>query len=296
MFEGIYTPIVTPFKENEEIDFESLKHNLDRWGKSPLAGILALGSNGEFPHLSLEERIEVVRFVRENFDPGKKVMAGITCDTTAGTVELSKRVAELGADAALVLPPYYYKGMMTEEVLLHHFTEVANRSPIPVMLYNMPANTGINLPASLVTELSKHANIVGIKDSSGNIVQIAQCVYGSAQDFRVFAGSASFMLPAFAVGARGATVALGNIMPAECCQVLELFNSGQLEEARKQQLRLLEINHTVTRGWGIPALKAAMDILGYRGGELRRPLQPLSKQQKSELQEILKRATTWAAN
>ena len=291
MFEGIYTPIITPFKANEEIDFEKLKHNLDRWGETPLSGVLVLGSNGEFPHLSPAEKIELVRFVRENFNPGKRVLAGTTCDTTTGTIELSEQVSKLGADAVLVLPPYYYKGLMTEEVLLQHFTEVADRSPLPVMLYNMPANTGINLPPSLVTELSKHQNIVGIKDSSGNIVQIAQVIQGAASDFSVFAGSASFMLPAFAIGARGATVALANIMPEECCRVFELFAKGKMDEAKDQQLRLLEINHTVTRGWGIPALKAAMDMLGYRGGELRRPLRPLPEEQKTTLSEILKRAT-----
>ena len=289
MFEAIYTPIITPFKQNEEIDFESLKHNLDRWGQTPLAGVLVLGSNGEFPHLNPAEKKDLVRFVRENFNPEKRVLAGTTCDTTAATIELSEQVADLGVDAVLVLPPYYYKGLMTEEVLLQHFTEVADRSPLPVMLYNMPANTGINLAQSLVTELSRHQNIVGIKDSSGNIVQMAQVVQGAAPDFRVFAGSASFMLPAFAIGARGATVALANIMPEECCRVFELFHKGKMDEARDQQLRLLEINHTVTRGWGIPALKAAMDMLGYRGGEVRRPLKALPEQQKSALREILKR-------
>jgi 4-hydroxy-2-oxoglutarate aldolase len=290
MFEGIYAPIITPFKKNEEIDFEKLEHNLDRWGKSSLAGILVLGSNGEFPHLSPAEKMELVRYSRANLDRSKKVLAGTTCDTTKDTVELSEKVSDLGADAVLVLPPYYYKGLMTEEVLLSHFTEVADRSPLPVMIYNMPANTGINLSASLVCKLSEHENVVGIKDSSGNIVQIAEIVRSAICGFLVFAGSASFMLPAFAVGARGATVALANIMPEECCRVLELFNRGRMEEARELQLRLLEINHTVTRGWGIPALKAAMDILGYHGGEPRRPLRPLSEEKRAILREILLKA------
>ncbi len=289
MIEGVFAPIITPFKENEEIDFDRMKHNLDLWSKSGLTGVVVLGSNGEFAYLSAAEKLEIVRFVKDQLDSSKKIVVGTGCETTKDTIELTQKVSETGIDAVLVLPPYYYKSLMKEDVLAGHFEAVADESPVPVMLYNMPANTGINLPSSLASELSRHKNIVGIKDSSGNIVQIAETVKNSVPEFSVFAGSAGFMLPALAVGARGATVALGNIMPDECSRLFSLFREGKMEEARELQYRLLEINFAITAGMGIPALKAAMDMLGFQGGFPRRPLRVLVEEKRKILEGVLKR-------
>ncbi len=289
MIEGVFAPIITPFKENEEIDFNRMKHNLDLWSKSGLTGVVVLGSNGEFAYLSAGEKLEIVRFVKDQLDSSKKIVVGTGCETTKDTIELTEKVSETGIDAVLVLPPHYYKGLMKEDVLAGHFEAVADESPVPVMLYNMPANTGINLPSSLTSELSRHENIVGIKDSSGNIVQIAETVKNSVPEFSVFAGSAGLMLPALAVGARGATVALGNIMPDECSRLFSLFREGKMEEARELQHRLLEINFMITAGMGIPALKAAMDMLGFQGGFPRRPLRVLLEEERKILEGVLKR-------
>ncbi|SET49975.1 4-hydroxy-2-oxoglutarate aldolase [Natronincola peptidivorans] len=287
MFKGIYTPIITPFKENEEIDFEKLRYNLEKWGKTQLDGIVVLGSNGEFIYLAHEEKLKVIEFVMKHWNKDKKVIVGTTYDSTKETIAFSKQAAEFGADAVLVLPPHYYKGGMKEDVLYQHFIEVADACPIPVMLYNMPGNTGINMSSALVAKLSKHTNIVGIKDTAGNILQLSEIIRDTDEDFSVFAGNAGYLLPALSVGAKGATVALGNILPEDCCNLVSLFNEGKLQEAKRLQLKMLQLNLTVTGGLGVPALKEAMDLLGYQGGMPRRPLRVLSEDNKKIVKDLL---------
>lgn len=289
MFKGIFTPIVTPFNELEEVDYSKMAHNLDRWGQTDLDGIVVLGTNGEFVYLGMEEKVELIKFVVKNFNPDKKVIAGTGCESTRDTIALCLEAAEAGAHAVLVLPPHYYKGSMNEEVLYSHYMEVADNSPVPVMLYNMPKNTGINLSVSLVAKLSQHPNIVGIKDTAGNIVQLAELVRDTAEGFSVFAGNAGYLLPALSIGAVGATVATANILPEMCCQVVKLFSEGKMEEAKAVQQRLLEPNSLVTFKYGIPALKAAMDMLGYQGGMPRRPLKTLAVREKELVKAALVR-------
>ena len=288
MFHGIYTPIVTTFNEKEEIDYEMMKHNLDKWGDTDLDGIVVLGSNGEFVYLTFEEKLELVEFVINNFNKDKKIIVGTYCESTIETIKLSKEVAKLGADAILVLPSNYYTGAMKEHILYKYFTDIADESPIPMMLYNMPGNTGINLSSTLISKLSKHPNIVGIKDTSGNIVQLAEIIRDTDEDFSVFAGNAGYLLPALALGARGATLALANILPDECCKLVSLFKEGNLEEARELQKTLLEPNNTVTTKYGVPGLKYALDLLGYKGGYPRRPLTQISEDDKKVIEKALK--------
>jgi len=289
VFHGIFTPIVTPFKQNEEIDYGKMKHNLELWGKTDLTGIVVLGSNGEFPYLSWEEKLELVECVRENFNSQKQIIVGTTCESTRETIKMSRQVADLGADAVLILPPCYFKGQMTDNVLFEHFTSVAEQSPVPLMLYNMPANTGINLTPSLIARLAKHPNIVGIKDTSGNIVQIAEIVRDTDEDFTVFAGNAGYLMPALSVGARGATLALANILPEECCRLVSLFRQGDIAEAQALQLKMIELNSAVTGRFGISGLKKAMDLLGYQGGVCRKPLLPISEQNAGIVEEMLRK-------
>lgn len=288
MFHGIYAPIATPF-ENDRISWTKLAQNIERWAKSGLAGLVVLGSNGEFPLLSRVEKEELIAFVREHTPKEMAVIAGTGCESTRETVDLSRRAGELGADAVLVVTPNYYKSCYTPAALKEYFLAVADASPVPVMLYNMPGNTGINMSSDLMAELAQHPNIVGEKDSSGNIVQIAETVAKAPKDFAVFAGSASFLLPALAVGAVGATVALANLLPEECVAIYEDFKAGRMEEARQRQLRILEINKAVTSRWGPAGLKAAMDMVGYFGGPPRRPILPLTQAQQEELRGILAR-------
>ncbi|HHV65633.1 MAG TPA: 4-hydroxy-tetrahydrodipicolinate synthase [Peptococcaceae bacterium] len=286
---GIYAPIATPF-QNDEIAYAKLEQNMNFWLSSKLAGIVVMGSNGEFVVLSPEEKRQLITAVCEMVNGQKPVIVGTGSESTKETVELNEYSAKAGAAAALVLSPNYYKRAMNDTLLRNFYIEVADKSPIPIILYNMPANSGINLSAKLISELAAHPNIIGVKDSSGNIVQIAEIIKNTRNlDFAVFAGSASFLYPSLALGAKGGTLALANIMPNECAEIQELVEAGKHTEAKELQLKLLDINNAVTARWGVSGLKAALDLIGLYGGEARKPLLPLSEQDKKELAEILEK-------
>ena len=286
--EGIYAPIPTPFIDGE-IAYKELKDNLSRWEKTELGGLVVLGSNGEFVLLDEDEKVELAAFVKENYPAEKPVVAGTGCESTQATIRLTNKCAEVGIDAALVLTPSYYKGSMTDDALKAFFIDVADASRLPVILYNMPKNTGVNMSSGLVAELSKHPNIIGIKDSSGNIVQIASIISGSSPGFSVFAGSGSFLYASLCLGATGGTLAVANVLPGKCFQIIDFFNKGKYEEAKNIQLEILEANAAVTSRWGIAGLKAAMDLVGYYGGEVRKPLIDLSDQNREEMKKILQK-------
>lgn len=285
MFEGVYPPIPTPF-EAGEISLARLEANLERWLATDLTGFVVAGSNGESAFLTFDERVALIGAVRGKA-PDRRVIAGTGLETTAQTIELTRACADAGADAALVLPPHFFTGSMTPDVLRRHFEAVADASPVPTLLYNMPKNTGINLGADLVAVLSHHPNIVGIKDSGGDIVQISEIVSRTEPDFHVFAGSGSFFLPALAVGAKGGMMAVANVLPEACCTLYALARAGRYDAARPIQQALLTANAAVTSRYGVPGLKAAMDTLGYFGGDPRLPLLPLSEGEKQAVADIL---------
>ncbi len=286
---GVYAPIPTPFIE-DEIAYDKLAENMKFWLDSKLTGIVVLGSNGEFVVLSREEKMKLISAVCELAKGKKPVIAGTGCESTKETIELTKFAAQAGAAAALILSPNYYKRAMTDDLNKSFYLEVAEASPIPIILYNMPGNSGINLSSKLVAELSKHPNIIGLKDSGGNIVQIAEIINTSSSDFAVFAGSASFLYPSLALGATGGTLALANVLPNECAEIEELVEAGKHAEARDLQLRLLDINNAVTARWGIGGLKAALELQGLFGGEPRKPLLSLGENERTMLAEILAKA------
>lgn len=287
MLKGIYAPIPTPFGADGEIDWNSFNKNLQWWGKSSLQGLAVAGTNGEAVLLDTAEKAKAFAFVRENLPAKMKVIAGTGCESARATIRLSRSAAESGCDAVLVINPSFFKGSLDEETLYNYFTHVAENSPLPVILYNMPRNTALNMSSSLVTRLSVHPNIVGIKDSSGNIVQIGDIINKSAEGFAVFAGSANFLLPSLVLGATGGTLALANIMPEECVQIQELYETGSLDDSKKLQMKLMEINRAVTALWGVSGLKAAMDLLGLYGGPPRLPLLPLDDKKRESLQKIM---------
>ncbi len=286
---GIYAPIATPFLD-DEIAYDQLAKNMEFWLNSKLTGIVVLGSNGEFVAQNFNEKKELISAVCELAQGKKPIIAGTGCESTRDTIQLNNYAAEVGVSAALVLSPNYYKRAMTEDLIKSFYREVADASSIPIVLYNMPGNSGINLSAKVVIELSAHPNIIGLKDSGGNITQIGEIIASVADDFAVFAGSASFLYPSLVLGATGGTMALATILPDECANLLELTEMGKHREARSLQLKLLEINQAVTSRWGIAGLKAAMDILGLYGGPPRKPLLPLNSADKELLKEIINRA------
>jgi len=285
-FKGVAPPVVTPFR-NGELALDWLCENLRFYGSTGLSGVVVLGSNGEAVHLDLEEKLRVVEKARESLPDGMWMMVGAGESTTRATRELVKKVASLGADAVLIAPPSYYRESMKPQVLKDHFWAVAEDSPIPVFLYNVPQFTGLNMEPQLVAEISEHENVKGIKDSSGNIFQLTEIIRLSAQGFKVFVGSALVFLPALAVGACGGILAAANVLPRAFVRLQSLFHQGAMEEARRLQLSLMEISRAVTSGYGIGGLKAAMDMIGYRGGEPRLPLRRPDEKAMVHLKELL---------
>ncbi|MHB8771672.1 MAG: dihydrodipicolinate synthase family protein [Syntrophales bacterium] len=283
---GVYAPIATPFVGGK-IAYDKLEANLKFWLGSDLSGIVVMGSNGEFVLLSPAEKEELTRFVCGQAKGKKPVIVGTGAESTMETIRLSKMAADAGADAVLIVTPNYYKGDMTEPVLARFYRDVADASALPVILYNMPRNAGLNISAKLACELSKHPNIIGIKDSGGNIVQIADMIRNAAEGFSVFAGSASFLYASLALGATGGTLALANVFPNECARLQSLFEAGKLKEARDLQMQLIDSNNAVTGRWGIPGLKAAMEMIGLYGGAPRPPLLPLGEADREALRKVL---------
>ncbi|MCX6094934.1 MAG: dihydrodipicolinate synthase family protein [Candidatus Bipolaricaulota bacterium] len=287
---GILPPIPTPFDERDTFARERLHDNIHAWNRHALAGYVVLGSNGEGVLLSPRERLDVLRAAREDIPADRWMIAGTGCPSTRETIELTRDAAKIGADAALVLPPSYYRGRMTREALVRHYASVADAAGIPILIYNMPACTGIDLDAETIVALAAHPSVIGIKDSGGDVTKLGAIRAALGPEFRVFAGSAGFLLPALAVGAAGGVVALANIAPAECLAIYEAFVSGHIDAAREVQLRMIPVNAAVTSRWGVAGLKAAMDLLGRYGGPVRGPLLALTQCEIAELSAILERA------
>lgn len=284
---GLLAATPTPFDGAGALAVDPLRANLARWLLQPLDGFVLLGSNGEALLLSPEERLEVVRQARACVPPGRLLIAGSGVESTAATVDLSRRMAQAGADAVIVVTPHYYRGRMTAAALQAYFQAVADASPVPVILYSVPANTGVDLPVETVARLASHDNIVGIKDSGGDIVKIARLVQETPDDFCVLAGSAGFFLAALSVGAVGGVMALANLAAEHLARLRSDCLAGRMEPARRTQAQLIPANAAVTSGFGVAGLKAALDLQGFYGGPVRPPLLPLSSDERAALQRTL---------
>ena len=288
--EGCFPPIPTPFDRHGRVDHDHLASNLAQWQKTPLRGFAVLGSNGESVLLKAEEKVEVWRTAGKVIASDRLFIAGTGCESTAETLELTEKAASAGAHAAMIVTPHYYRPRMDHVALCTHYTTLADRSPIPIILYNVPGFTGVDMEAQTIIELAGHPNIIGLKESSGNVVKMGQVVNHAADHFQVLAGSGSFLLPALSIGAVGGVMALAAVAPHALHEIVEAFVGGAMDKAREIQLRLISANAAVTTRFGIPGLKVALDLMGMYGGPVRPPLRPLDKAQREELERILKKA------
>jgi len=272
---GVMPPLATPFKD-EEPDLAALQANVSRLNQTALTGYLVLGTNGEAVYLTEAEKGRVIEAVRQCTPPDKTLMVGTGCESTTATVGLTRLAAELGGDCALVLPPHYYKSLMTSERLTDHYRKLADASPIPILIYNMPASTGLNLSPELVAALSGHPNIAGVKDSSGDLLQLSEIIRLKEKDFTVFVGASPMLYPALCLGAAGGILAVANVAPVVCCRIQAAFDEGDMNTALRLHRLLTPLATMVTSGWGVPALKLAMNLAGYQGGRVRSPLTDLT--------------------
>lgn len=287
--QGIFPPIPTPFV-NGKVATNKLKSNIKKWSKTGIKGFVVLGSNGEYVYLTEKEKRKVVETVVQSSPDDLLVIAGSGCESTQETMRLTRDCASLGVHAALVITPHYYGGKMSADALIKHYSVVADNSPIPIILYNVPKFTHINLTIDTVSILSEHPNIIGIKESSGNVNLLGEFLNNADKDFDVLVGTAGVLFGALTIGCVGGILALANIAPSDCVKIFELVKRDKFEKAKKIQLRMIPVNKAVTATYGISGLKTALDMLGYFGGNPRAPLLPSSKREKSEIRKILKRA------
>ncbi len=273
--QGIFPPIATPFA-NDEVDYQGLRSNIERWMKTRLSGLLVLGSNGEAPLLEDDEARRVVEAAREVVPRAKTMIVGASGQSTHTAIAAIRRAAQAGADAVLVQTPSYFKSHMSADVLIRHYTAVADASPVPVLPYNVPVFTGVVLPAAAVAKLSEHPNIVGVKDSSGDLAQIADLVALTPPTFNVLVGSAPTLYASLCVGVSGGIVAAACVVPDLCVRLFDLTRQGRHAEALALQRQLTPLARSVTGVYGVAGLKAAMELAGYTGGAPRAPLPPVS--------------------
>jgi 4-hydroxy-2-oxoglutarate aldolase len=283
---GIYPPIVTPFT-GDHVDTAAIRHNVARWMTTGLRGLLVLGSNGESAFVDEDEAEVVVATAREGVPRDRVLLVGTGRQSTRATVAATRRAANAGADAVLVLTPFYFKSQMTHDALVAHYRAVADVSPVPVLLYNFTAVTAINMAPDTVAELAEHPNIIGIKDSNGDVGQVSTINALVPGAFTILVGSAGVLYPAMMVGARGGIVAVANVVPEVLVRLYDHVVAGRHDEARLLQQRLAPLALAVTSAYGVGGLKMAMDIAGYRGGDVRSPLRAAPPQARERLTRLV---------
>jgi len=290
-FTGVIPPMITPFTEEGAVDYAAFCANLEHWNKDALCGYLVNGSNSETAYLSETEKLELLRLTVQHAAPGRAIIAGTGIESLAETIRFTNACAALGAQYAMVLTPCYYGSSMNSAALTDYFTRLAGQSDIPILLYNVPKFTHVNIKADAVKALAAHPNIVGMKDSAGDVPQLAAFISAAAgEDFEIFVGTASAWFPALTLEITAGIHAAANCAPNACAAVQQAFQAGDTARARAIYQALLPLNAAVTGTYGIAGLKYAAGLLGYTGGAVRCPLQPLSETQKLELARIVETA------
>jgi 4-hydroxy-2-oxoglutarate aldolase len=280
--------VTTPFNDAGDVDFEGLTRNIKLYNETGLAGYVALGSNGEAAHLTAGERARVVEAIKRAADPGMTVVAGINELSTRAAVEAARRASDSGADAALVITPYFYKSSMTGQALARHFEKVADHSPIPILIYNVPQDTGVIIASETIASLAAHPNIIGVKDSAGNFGAIAETIRLAPASFAVLTGNGSILYPSLMMGARGAVLAVACAAPRACSDLYAAVEAGDHAKARELQNRISPLSHIVTAGLGVAGLKAAMEMIGYTGGAPRAPLASVSESEREKIKAVMR--------
>lgn len=283
---GLYASIVTPFK-HDVVDDAAIRRNVERYVQTRLTGLVVLGSNGEAVMIDDAEAERVIAAARSAMPSTRPLIAGTGAESTRATIAACARAARAGADAVLVRTPSFFKPLMTSEVHVRHYVAVAEASPVPVLLYNVSAYTGVTLPADAVGLLAEHPNIVGMKESGSDAAVLADYIARSGPEFFVLAGSGVACFPALVAGAAGAVLALAGVVPDLCADLVEHVAAGRIGDARTLQRRLSPLARAIGGQHGVPALKAALDLLGFDGGPPRLPLGPAPRPVVEQLRRTL---------
>jgi 4-hydroxy-2-oxoglutarate aldolase len=284
--QGIFPPIATPFNHEGELWEIKVRHNVEKWNQTGLAGYVVCGSTGESVYLTAEEKYLMWKWVAEYAAPEKILIAGTGMESVRETVALTNRAVELGYKVAMVRTPHYYKSLLNRpESQALYFRAVADQTKIPVMIYNWPQVTGIDIAPETVAELSHHPNIIAVKESSGNLEKVIQMVRQVKPGFQVLTGSAPTLASSLAVGAVGAVLAFANAAPYTTISIWEAHRTREAAAALDWQNRILRAAQLVTTRYGVPGLKYAMDLNGYYGGPPRLPLLPPTPEARKEIEQ-----------
>jgi 4-hydroxy-2-oxoglutarate aldolase len=292
---GIFTAITTPFGADGSLAADRLRENISRYNRLPLAGYVAVGSTGESVLLTRSEVEQVFSAVREAAAPGRVLVAGVGSESTPETISRSKAAADCGFDYALVKTPSFFKSALTPDALVEHYRRVADASKLPVVLYAIPQFTGVALEADLVARLAEHPNIVGLKESSGNVQRVGEIIAAVPEKFQVVVGSADTLYASLLLGAAGGILALADCLPELCIELYQAVAAGETASARELNRRILPASKKLVRQLGIAGVKCAMDYRGYYGGPVRGPLLPLNAAQKREVEAVVNSLVAIAA-
>ena len=284
---GVIPPMVSPFKANGDLDTAAFVSNIEKWNKAKLTGYLVIGSNSETAYLSEEEKLELVKLTVEHAEKDRLIIAGSGLESARESIKLTNKCAKLGAHCALILTPYYYASAMDSKAMIRFFTEVADNSSIPILIYNVTKFTHVNIAADAVAELSRHKNIVGMKDSNGDVPQLATFLRVADESFQVMTGTYGAWYPALAMGITGIISAMANCCPDEIAETQELYEAGKQKESFDLYQRMFPVNAAVTGTFGVAGLKYACNYLGYSGGHVRNPLTDCNETQQEQLRFII---------
>jgi 4-hydroxy-2-oxoglutarate aldolase len=283
--QGILPPIATPFDHRGELYKAKVQHNIEKWNRTGLAGYVVCGSTGESVYLTTEEKMDLWRWVAEYAASGKVLLCGTGVESVRETVALTNAAADMGYKAAMVRTPHYYKNLVNRtDAQVLYFRAVADQIKIPLMIYNWPQATGVDISTEAVATLSQHPNIFAIKESSGSLEKCIQMLQEVKPGFQVFTGSAPILAPSLAIGCSGAVLAFANAAPYATISIWEAHRSREFAASMDWQKRILRAAQLVTVKYGIPGLKYAMDLNGYYGGPPRLPLTDISPQAKQEIE------------
>jgi len=285
---GVFTPNTTAFI-NEEVAYDKIINNIEIYNQSSLKGYMPLGSNGESKSLTEEESIKIVKIYRKYMNQDKTLIVGASRESAKATIDFIKRIADIGADFATIQPPHYFVKYMTEEALIKYYGTIAEQSPIPIMMYNAPKFTaGVLITPKMISVLAEHPMIAGMKDTSSEDISIYVNAVPKNSNFFVLAGTINKLFAGLEIGAIGGVVSMADYLPDLCCKLQSTFELGKFEEARRLDIYSRELSKNAAGKNGVAGVKAAMDLLGFFGGDPRIPLLPLNDQQKKNLEDVLK--------
>jgi dihydrodipicolinate synthase/N-acetylneuraminate lyase len=289
---SILLPCPTPFDSDAQISTDTVENNIDLWNETGIGGFVILGSTGERVHLDEREYLNVIETARARVPDHLAFIVGAGQQSTIGTVNEIRKASQLGAEAALVITPHFYRSAITQETLFSYYSGVADAVPLPVLLYSMPALTGIKIEPSTIARLSEHENIIGVKDSSADIDGFKETVSLCHTDFAVMTGNGTVLLDALRAGATGGILAVGCAVPEICVEIFRAFCAGENERASALQSALTPLAVAVTTKYGIGGLKSALDMNGYTGGGVRAPLRSPEEAGRVEIKRLLEDART----